>query len=139
MSKKIAKTRVMVIDDDETSLRLMTAMLIPNGYDVLPFHEGKNVIQAIHNQMPDIILLDVMMPDVSGYTVLNAIKYDERLKDIPVIMVTSVKYELNKKLADGLGADGYITKPIELSCLLRTINNLLPTNTISEKLKPSAG
>lgn len=120
------KTRILVVDDDEKALNLIEAMLTPNGYDVILISEGKKTIDAARNQKPDLILLDVMMPDPSGYTVLSAIKADGDIKDIPVIMVTALTYELNEMFARDLGAAGYITKPIDLQNLLGTISGILP-------------
>ena len=122
------KRRILVIDDDEIHLKLVDAMLTPQGYEVHKLKDSKGAVDTARGRKPDIILLDVMMPDVDGYGALNALKNDPLTKSIPVVMVTSVGHELNKKLAEQLGASGYITKPIKLKELLKTIEDFLPGN-----------
>lgn len=125
MSKRL-KPKIMAVDDDERSLRLIEAMLAPNGYDVVLINGGKEAINAVHEQKPDLVILDIMMPDIDGYSLLSAIKADEITRDIPVIMVSSIGYDMNRNLAQELGAVGYITKPFELKSLLDTINRFYP-------------
>lgn len=122
----MGKKKILVIDDDERQLRLTEAILKPNGYDVAVLTTGKNAVDFARSQEPDLILLDIMMPEVDGYTVLNSLKKDSMTKEIPVVMVTAVGYELNKKLADRLGAAGYITKPVDLHGLLDVVKSTLP-------------
>ncbi len=118
--------KVMTVDDDTSSLRLVKAMLVPCGYEVIMVSSGNGVVEHIHTHQPDVVLLDIMMPDTDGYTVLGAIKADEQAAHIPVIMVTSVGMDLNKKLAVDLGAADFITKPIEMERLRKAIRRCLP-------------
>ncbi len=120
------KHKILVVDDEEQSLRLMEAMLIPNGYDVILLDDSNKVTEVAQSQQPDLIILDVMMPGLDGYTALTEIKENEGIKHIPVIMATAVGYEMNKQLAETLGAANYLTKPIELTNLLETISRFLP-------------
>jgi CheY-like chemotaxis protein len=122
------KGKILVIDDDEIQLKLVDAMLTPQGYEVHKLRDGKGAVDTARGLKPDIILLDVMMPGVDGYTALNALKNDPLTKPIPVVMVTAIGHELNKKLAEQLGASGYITKPITLKELLKTVGDFLPGN-----------
>lgn len=80
------------------------------------------------NTKPDLVLLDIFMPGMDGYSTLGEIKKDIKTKEVPVVMVTAVGQELNKMLAQQLGAAGYITKPFKSSELLEMINNLLPAS-----------
>jgi len=121
-----SKQKIMVVDDDEMSRQLMEAMLTPRGYDVITAENGEAGIALAVREKPALILLDVMMPVVDGYTALSMIKNDPAIKDIPVIMVTALGFELNKKLADRLGAVGYITKPVGLAELLKQVVRFLP-------------
>ncbi|MFC2068977.1 response regulator [Chloroflexota bacterium] len=120
------KRKILVVDDEEQALRLMEAMLVPNGYDVILLGDSNKVAEVAQSQKPDLIILDVMMPELDGYTALTEIKEDEGIKHIPVIMATAVGYEMNKQLAETLGAADYLTKPIELTNLLETISRFLP-------------
>ena len=121
----MGKKKILVIDDDALQLRLIEAMLKPNDYDVVVLTNGKNAADFARSQKPDLILLDIMMPEMDGYSVLNLLKKDNTTKGIPVIMVTALGFELNKKLADQLGASGYITKPVDLHNLLEIVKSVL--------------
>lgn len=123
---KEKRARILVVDDDENILKLVEAMLIPQGYETVRASDGEKAIEAVRNQKPDLILMDIMMPKVDGYTACHAIKTNQATKAIPVVMLSGLGYELNKKLSQQLGADGYITKPFSLHDLLDTINKYLP-------------
>ena len=122
------KARILAVDDDEKILRVIEALLIPHGYEVILARDGQEAITAMTGTKPDLVLMDIFMPNMDGYTALGAIKNDVATRDVPVIMVTAVGQELNKKLAEQLGAAGYITKPFKSPDLLETINHLLPTS-----------
>ena len=121
------KARILAVDDDEKVLRVIEALLTPHGYEVILARDGQEAITAITDTKPDIVLMDIFMPNMDGYTALGAIKENPATRDIPVIMVTAIGQELNKKLAETLGAAGYITKPFKSPELLETIDHLLPT------------
>ena len=112
--------KVLVVDDEENVRRLLRSML-GNKYIVLEATDGKVAVDIARSQRPDIILMDLMMPNMDGYTACHAIKQDPATKAIPIVMVTAVGQELNKKLAKEMGASDYITKPFSLRDLLDTI------------------
>lgn len=118
------KEKILVVDDEENVRRLLRSML-GNKYIVLEAKDGKAAIDIVRSQMPDIILMDIMMPNMDGYTACHTIKQDPATKMIPVIMGTAVGQELNKKLAQEMGADGYITKPFNSQVLADTVNRFL--------------
>ena len=120
------KYKIMVVDDDVKSLELMEAMLVPKGHEVITTSDSLNAVALIIIKKPDLILLDVMMPGLDGYSILSKIKGNKTISNIPVVMLTALGFELNKELAHNLGATGYITKPINSSELLKTISRLLP-------------
>ncbi len=119
MKKK--NCNIMVVDDEPKALELVKAMLAPRGYETILVNDSKKAIGTAIDLKPDLILLDIMMPELDGYSILNELKDIEKTKNIPVIMLTAVGHELNKKLADSLGAAGYITKPIDSSVLSKTV------------------
>lgn len=100
--------------------------MLAKDYTVLGATNGQQAIDIAREQKPDLILMDIMMPDVDGYTACLAIKSDPATRDIPVVMLTGVGHELNKKLSQRFGADDYITKPFRLQELLEVVNRLLP-------------
>ena len=122
----MSKAKILVVDDDASSLELMEAMLVPNGYEIITANDGSKAVAIIVEQKPDLILLDIMMPGLDGYSTLAKIKENKTISKIPVVMLTAMGYQLNKELALQIGAVGYITKPVDLAELLKTISRLLP-------------
>ena len=123
-----SKARILAVDDDEKVLRVIEALLTPHGYEVITARDGQQAITAMTNAKPALVLMDIFMPKMDGYTALGVIKKDAATREVPVVMVTAVGQELNKKLAESLGAAGYITKPFKSSELLRIVNHLLPAS-----------
>ncbi len=121
------KKKVLVVDDEENVRRLVRTML-GNKYTVLEAKDGEVAIDIARSQRPDIILMDIMMPNIDGYTACHTIKQDPVTKTIPVVMLTAIGYELNVKLSQKMGADGYITKPFSLQDLVDTIDRFLTSH-----------
>jgi DNA-binding response OmpR family regulator len=122
----MSKAKILVVDDDMQSLELIEAMLVPNGYEVITASDGSKAVATIMVNKPNLILLDIMMPGLDGYSTLSKIKENKTISNIPVVMLTAVGFGLNKELSFQLGAAGYITKPVDLAELLTTISRLLP-------------
>jgi CheY-like chemotaxis protein len=116
----------MVIDDDMQSLELMEAILIPKGHEVIITNDPLQAVALIIVNKPDLILLDVMMPMLDGYSLLSEIKKSKTISKIPVVILTALGFELNKELAHNLGAVGYITKPVDSAELIQIVSHLLP-------------
>jgi len=123
------KNKILVVDDDPKALMLMEAMLTPHGYDVVLINDCKQAIPTVRKEMPDLIFLDVMMPVCDGYTVLKKIREEEDIKNIPVVMATSLGLDGNKVIANICGASAYITKPINSKNLIETVAHFLPDST----------
>ena len=121
-------TRILVVDDDEKILRVIEALLIPHGYEVITARNGQEAITSMSIAKPNLVLMDIFMPEMDGYSALGKIKENDATKEVPVIMVTAVGQELNKQLAESLGAAGYITKPFKSEELLEVISHILPTS-----------
>ena len=119
---------ILVVEDEPKSLKLTRDILQASGYATIEATDGKQGVELAKLRKPDLILMDIMMPKMDGYTACHAIKTDQATKAIPVIMLTGVEHELNKKLAKEMGADGYITKPCTHQELLDVINQFLPTS-----------
>jgi len=125
MKMEDRKAKILVADDDEMSRRLLEAVLTPKGYEVILAKDGIEAMNIALTQAPDLIILDIMMPGMDGYLTLNKIKEDDSTANIPVLMITAVGYDYNIKLANQLGASGYITKPIDLAEVRSTVASLL--------------
>jgi two-component system alkaline phosphatase synthesis response regulator PhoP len=115
----------ILIADDEPGVRLTVTRMLEKDYIVLEATDGKEAVNIAKEQRPSLILMDLMMPRMDGYTACSAIKTDQVTKLIPVIMLTAVGHELNKKFATEVGANGYITKPFTTQELTEVITPLL--------------
>jgi DNA-binding response OmpR family regulator len=121
--------RILVVDDDENILNLEKTILEQKGFDVTTAAGGAQALSVLAEQAFDLILLDVMMPEVDGFTVCRKIKEDARLKDIPVIFLTAKGG--GEALAEGFesGAVMYINKPFTANKLLTIVNTMLDSGT----------
>lgn len=115
----------ILITDDEENVRLLVSSMLGKDYVVLEASDGREAVDMAHSQQPDLILMDILMPKMDGYTACNKIKQDPITKTIPVVMLTAVDHELNVKLSKEIGADGYITKPFTPRDLQGTIKRFL--------------
>ncbi len=115
----------ILIADDETGIRLTVGRILDKDYVVLEATNGEEAVEIAKGQKPDLILMDLIMPKMDGYAACSQIKADEATKGIPVVILTAVGHELNKKFATEMGAEGYITKPFNIQELIDVITPLL--------------
>ena len=119
------KKKVLIVDD-EPAVRRLVREILSKYYVVLEAQNGEEAVNMAHSQKPDVILMDMMMPKMDGLTACHAIKTNQITRGIPVLMLTAIDQELNKKLSkDVFGADEYMTKPFSPEALLETIRQLL--------------
>ena len=104
-------SRILVADDDPTVLESVTWLLKENGYDVVPANGGSACMEQLERRTPDLLLLDILMPDVDGLQLLERIKNDERWRDLPVLMLSAQPPEESSVRSLGLGAVDFIRKP----------------------------
>ncbi len=121
-----ATTTILVTDDDPRMLLLMTRVLREAGYEVLEASSGKECLEAVKARHPEIVLLDVMLPDTTGIELCRQIKADESLQGIFVILLSGLQVSSDNQ-ADGLdaGADGYIVKPVASKELLARVQSMV--------------
>ena len=115
----------ILIADDETGIRLTVGRILDKDYVVLEAANGEEAVEIAKGQKPDLILMDLIMPKMDGYAACSQIKADEATKGIPVVILTAVGNELNKKFATEMGAEGYITKPFNIQELMDVITPIL--------------
>ncbi len=120
--KKCAK--ILIVDDEKDIRRLVCAML-DTDFTVIEAENGESAIRTARREQPDLILMDIMMPRVDGYTACKAIKSSPATQAIPVVMLTAIDHELNVRLGRDMGAEGYVTKPFSEQGLRGTIARLL--------------
>ena len=120
------KKRIMVIDDEGDLLRMARIRLESGGYEVVTLDSGNRVVEAVKEQKPDLVLLDIVMSGKSGYEVCLELKADKETGKIPLIVFTAHYHreEDFKKSAGDCGADGYMLKPFEAQELLAKIESL---------------
>ena len=121
----MAKERILVVDDDPEIVRVVRGYLEQAEYEVLTAYNGEEALLTLRQQRPDLLLLDLMLPDRDGWEVTRVIRSDERLADIPIIMVTARIEDTDKILGLELGADDYITKPFNPREVLARVRALL--------------
>lgn len=127
MTIQESKGNVMVVDDTPANLRLLDELLVPLGYEVRPFPKGALALKAAEGDQPDLILLDINMPEMNGYEVCRHLKENVKLQDIPVIFLSARGETLDKVEAFSAGGVDYLTKPFqieELSARIKTHINL---------------
>lgn len=121
------RKKVLVVDD-EPGVRQLVSKILSREYTVVEAKDGEEAINAVRSQSPRIVIMDMMMPKMDGLTACYAIKKDPATRGIPVIMLTAIDQELNKKLSTTvMGANRYMTKPFNAQELLTTIRQLLDT------------
>jgi CheY-like chemotaxis protein len=119
------KQRVLVVEDEPENRLLLEVVLTSEGYDVDEVEDGPAALQAVRERRPDIILLDVMMPGMNGYAVLERLKASPETREIPVILLTALAQAGNVERAVEMGAAGYVTKPFEPADLLQAMETAM--------------
>jgi two-component system alkaline phosphatase synthesis response regulator PhoP len=108
---KVLKQRILVVDDDKEVVRLMRAYLEQSGYEVLVAYNGENFLYTLRREQPDLVLLDLMLPDRDGWDITRTIRNDPALMYTPIIMLTARVNDTDKIVGLEMGADDYVTKP----------------------------
>ncbi len=129
--------KVLIVDDELNILELLDFNLKKEGYNVVRADTGEKAVSLLEQIRPDIVLLDQMLPGLDGLGVLKAIRANETMADIPVIMVTARSEEIDKIIGLEIGADDYITKPFSMRELLARVKALLRRTKRSDTPLPS--
>jgi two-component system alkaline phosphatase synthesis response regulator PhoP len=117
--------RILIVDDDSEIVSTLGLRFEAIGYEVIGAYDGLEALQKARNEHPDVILLDIMLPKLDGYKVCRMLKFDEKYKHIPIIILTAKVEEHNKKLGKEVGAEAYVTKPFDTSELINTIKGFV--------------
>jgi DNA-binding response OmpR family regulator len=120
MSKKI-----LLVDDEPDIVTSVKARLEASGYQVVVAVDGQQALESARKEMPDLIILDLMLPKIDGYKVCRLLKFDDKYKHIPIFMFTARAQEIDRKMGEEVGADAYILKPFELKSLVEKIKETL--------------
>ena len=130
----LSNARILLVDDNQQNLELMQAYLETLPCRLSTARDGVEAIDAIHRERPDLVLLDVMMPKMSGFEVCRKLKSDPATRDIVVIMVTALHEVGDHERAVESGADDFLTKPVNKLELLTRVRSLLRVALLKRKL-----
>src|SRR5205085_11518322 len=130
-----APARVLVVDDTPQNLKLLEDLLCFHGYDVEAATCGDEALALIRDRMPDLVLLDVLMPGMSGYDVCRAIRADPHVAMLPVVMITALEDREERVKGIEAGADDFLSKPVNPPELLARVKSLLRIRRLYETVQ----
>jgi len=119
------KKKILLVDDEKDLVRSVSFRLEDAGYDVIVAWDGQEALEKAKSEMPDLIILDLMLPKMNGYKVCGLLKADLRYNKIPILMFTARAQEADRKMSEEVGANAYVTKPFEPEILFAKIEELL--------------
>jgi len=119
--------RILICDDDPVILRLLEVNLELEGYDVFAAHHGEEAYEIAQAELPDLIILDIMMPRLNGYQTCEKLKATDATKDIPVVFLSAKAQETDIELGKSFGVAEYLTKPFDPDELIGVVERLVPT------------
>ena len=122
MKTKVKK--ILVVDDDPVVIRLVKELLKSQGFSVDTAKDGIDAMVMVQKEKPDLIVLDIMMPELNGYEVLRTLKFHDDYKTIPVLLLTAREQELDKRIGQMMGID-YMQKPVDREVFLEKIQKAL--------------
>jgi len=129
------KPVILVVDDQFQNIELLEAHLVPQGYEIIKAEDGEEALKRIGENTVDLVLLDVMMPKVDGFEVCRRVKGDERLRNIPVVMITALSAKEDRIKGIEAGAEDFISKPIDKGEVLARVNNLLKIKFLHDEVE----
>ena len=117
--------KILIVDDEVDLVETVRFPLEMEGFNVLVSYNGEDALSQARKEKPDLILLDLMLPKLDGYKVCRLLKFDERYKNIPILMLTAKTQEKDKALGMETGANEYITKPFDIDKLVEKVKGYL--------------
>lgn len=121
----MAKKKILIVDDEEFFIVPIKRFLDMNDFETIIANDGFRGIISARTEMPDLIVLDLMLPKFNGFQVCRLLKFDDKYKHIPIIIVSAKDTDKDKKLGKICGSDMYITKPVNPQTLVDNINAIL--------------
>ncbi|MFN9371014.1 MAG: response regulator [Planctomycetaceae bacterium] len=124
-SSESKSSRILIVDDNQQNCELLDAYLADEGYQIEMVYDGQQTLDAVARQQPDLILLDIMMPRLSGYEVCSRLKSSAETRTIPILMITALAEMSDIEKGIDAGADDFLTKPINKLELITRVRSLL--------------
>lgn len=134
-SKNIAKKEILVVEDDKYSLRTLSTILMNQGYEVRGVADGATALVSVNLQKPDLILLDIQLPEINGFDVCRHLKRDAATKDIPVIFLSALDEVVDKVKGFEVGGIDYITKPFQAEEVIARVETHITIRKMQQQLK----
>ena len=116
---------VLIVEDNELNMKLLNDLLCSNGYETLQAADGMQGLELAREHIPDLIIMDIQLPGISGLKVTRTLKADDEMKAIPVVAVTAFARQGDKETILEAGCDDYIAKPISISNFIETVTRYL--------------
>jgi two-component system alkaline phosphatase synthesis response regulator PhoP len=132
MSNQRTSQRILVVDDDHEIVRTVRAYLEQAGYPVLTAYDGATALQMMRHESPDLVVLDVMLPNQDGWAITREVRGDAKLSALPIIMLTARVEDTDKIIGLELGADDYITKPFNPREVVARVRSLLRRTQLNQ-------
>ena len=129
------KTNILIVEDNIDNLTILVNLFTTHGYQVYPALNGALALKAVLTTLPDIVLLDIMMPGLDGYAVCQRLKADERTREIPVLFISALNESVNKVKAFQVGGVDFITKPFQIEEVLARVETHLQLSHLQQRLQ----
>ncbi len=117
--------KILVAEDDESTRELLKFILSGAGFEVATAADGQAALKAILQSPPDLAILDIMLPEVHGFSICHQVKHSDALKNVKVLMLSAKAFPADRRQAQEVGADGFLSKPVNPAELIQTIKALL--------------
>ncbi|MBR3369075.1 MAG: response regulator [Rhodobacteraceae bacterium] len=130
MEDRAKKAKILVVEDEDNIAIALDYLLTREGYDQTRLATGAGALDMIRDQKPDLVLLDVMLPEVSGYDICQSVRADPDCADVRILMMTARGSAMERRKGLAMGADGFISKPFELKELREEVRKILAGETV---------
>lgn len=125
------KKRILIVEDNDLNLKLFRDLLMAHGYETLETKDGLEAIMLTRNERPDLVLMDIQLPEISGLDVTRRLKSDESISNIPIVAVTAFAMKDDEEKILSAGCEAYISKPISIVPFLNTVRRFLGEQEVS--------
>ena len=121
----IMAKRILLVDDEPDIRITLSRRLKANGYEIDTAENGMEALEKVKVSLPDLVILDVMLPELNGYQVCRTLREDAKTRDLPVLMLTAKAQQTDKFWGEKIGVTAYLTKPVDENILIKTIDEIL--------------
>ena len=120
-----SKTRILIVDDEADLVSVLRIGLEIEGFEVIVASDGEEGLRKAREERPELVVLDLMLPKLDGYRVCRALKFDERYRNLPIVILSARSGEQDRRLAFDMGADAFVSKPYDMAALVKLVRSRL--------------